>query len=122
MSDAALFLSGIGLTILASLSIVTYLKPHLKTVLIDLCGSIERANFWTAFSNVAISLVPLIFAMHYRPGTEERTAIILELGRQLEWALVGLVASVVMLGIVLSRFIPKARPQMEIKQGTKAAA
>jgi len=72
-------------------------------VLIDLCGTAPRAAFWAAFSNVTIGLTPVIFAMHYRPdGT---TPALFAIGTQIEWALAGLLLSVMVLGFVLSRFI-----------------
>jgi hypothetical protein len=54
-----------------------------------------------------IGLTPLIFAMHYRPA-DPATPFVFELGTQLEWALGGLLVSVILLGMVLSKFIPKA--------------
>src|SRR5712691_10475000 len=50
-----------------SLIVVAYLRRPLKAILADLCGTAERARFWSAFSNVTLVLVPLIFVMQYRP-------------------------------------------------------
>src|SRR5262249_11287005 len=105
MNETALFLSGIAVTLTVSLAVVVYLSRPLYTILVDLCATAERARFWTAFSNTTLCLVPLIFAMHYRPSKD--TFLVFELGTQVKWALVGLVASVVLLGIVISRFIPR---------------
>ncbi|HLW78371.1 MAG TPA: hypothetical protein VKU44_02130 [Terriglobia bacterium] len=107
MSVSQIFLASAGTTAILSFLAVAYLKPHLKRILIDLCGTEERASFWTAFSNVALVLMPLIFAMHYRPGAGPETSPVLEMGTQLEWALIGLVASVLVLGFVVSMFIPR---------------
>lgn len=107
MNITGIFLLGGGTTVVVSFLAVAYLRPHLKRILLDLCGTEERAGFWTAFSNVTLVLVPLIFAMHYRPQTGPDTSAALEMGTQLEWALIGLVASVLALGIVLSSFIPR---------------
>lgn len=107
MNITKIFVVGGGTTLAVSFLAVAYLKPHLKRILLDLCGTEERAGFWTAFSNVTLVLVPLIFAMHYRPQTGPETSAVLEMGTQLEWALIGLVASVLILGIVLSSFIPR---------------
>ena len=104
MNSVALFLVGIGVTTILSAAVVWYLKPSLQDILIDLCGTAPRAAFWTAFSNVTIGLTPIIFAMHYRPDSGETPAVF-AIGSQLEWALAGLLASVVMLGFILSRFI-----------------
>lgn len=105
MNAVWLFSVGIALTILISLAVVTYLKPHLQEILVDLCGTVPRAAFWTAFSSVMIALTPVVFAMHYRPDPVAAAPFAYELGSQLEWALGGLLASMTMLGFVLSRFI-----------------
>jgi hypothetical protein len=104
MTPVAVFVIGIFISAVASGVVVWYLKPSLQGILVDLCGTEERAAFWTAFSNVTIGLTPLIFAMHYRPG-ETQTPVVFAIGSQLELALTGLLSSVVVLGFVLSRFI-----------------
>jgi hypothetical protein len=111
MTDVTVFLIGLLLTTIAAFAVVIYLRPHLYRILVDLCGTQERANFWTAFSNITLVLVPVIFAMSYRPRLAPDTALVFEMGNQLKWALVGLVTSVVVLGLVISRFItPQLRP------------
>jgi hypothetical protein len=116
MSAMLIFAVGIGTTALVSLLAVGHLKQHLRRILIDLCGTEERANFWTAFSNITLILVPLIFAMHYRPQTGPDTVALFEIGNQIEWALIGLVLSILVLGIVISRFMP-AGPRLGPKAG-----
>jgi hypothetical protein len=107
MSITQIFLVGAGTTVAISFAAVVYLRPHLRRILVDLCGTEERAGFWTAFSNVTLVLMPLIFAMQYRPETGPTTSGVLEVGAELKWALIGLVASVLVLGLVLSMFIPR---------------
>ncbi len=119
MREMMLFLSGVGMAGGVSLAVVLYLKPHLTGLLVDLCGTAGRARFWAAFSNVTLLLIPLIFALHYHPGSSPQTPVIFELGTQLEWALIGLVVSVVTLGIVLSLFIPRQPPASEPVQGKR---
>jgi len=111
MSTATMFLSGLGVTLMLSLSVAAYLQIHLKQILIDLCGTPERARFWTAFANVTLVLVPLIFALDYRPEGGSRENLVFEIGTQLERALIGLVASVMAMGVVLSAFIARRPTQ-----------
>ena len=105
MTASILFLAGVALTLVASVSIVTYLRTPLRTILLELCGTKERAVFWVAFSNVTIVLAPLIFAMQYVPEFKPGTTAVLELATQLKWGLAGLLSGVVILGWVLSRSI-----------------
>jgi hypothetical protein len=106
MNPVALFLVGVVVTAALVLAVVWYLKPSLQEVLVDLCGTTARAAFWTAFSTVTVALTPMMFALHYRPDTGETSHAVFEIGSQLEWALAGLLLSVVLLGLVLARFIP----------------
>ena len=102
MSPVAVYVSAISLTLLASIAVVLLLRRPLLNLLIDLCGTATRAAFWAAFSNVALVLAPLLGAMHRRPGAGEP---VFELAAQLEWALGGLLASVLLVGVVLARTI-----------------
>ncbi len=110
MTATAIFLADLGITAGISLAVVAYLRRHLNDLLAELCGTAERAKFWSAFSNVALILVPLIFALQYQPELSQNTTAVLEMGSQLKWALVGLVVTLVTLGTVVGRFIPRNRP------------
>ena len=45
MMDAALFLSGLGSTMAASLATIIFLRRSLKRLLVDICGTEHRAAF-----------------------------------------------------------------------------
>ncbi len=122
MSEVTLFLLGVGGTLAASLVVVLYLRPPLKIILLDLCGTAERANFWAAFSVVTLLLIPLIFALHYQPDPEETLPFVFLLGAQLKWALAGLALAVVVRGMVLSHFIPSGPPSRPAPPAAKAGA
>ncbi len=100
-----IFLAGLAVTMIIALAIVAYLRGPLFSILVELCGTRERAAFWVAFSNVTLALVPLIFAMQYTPEVRPGTSLVFEVAAQLKWALAGLLSAVVFLGWVLSRFI-----------------
>ena len=109
MSPSLLFASGLTITLLAALGVVRYMSGPLRTQLRELCGNAERAEFWTVFSNVAVILTPAIFAMLVEPATDAPP--LLAVTAQLKWGLIGLVGSVLMLGWILSRFIPRTQPK-----------
>ena len=44
-----------------------YLRPFLIKVLVDLCGSEERAQFWTVFSSILLIGLPLLNGLMYHP-------------------------------------------------------
>lgn len=67
MNPAIAFLVDIAFLVALSVGIVAYVKSHLNSLLIDLCGTPERASFWLAFSKVTMVFVSLIFALDYNP-------------------------------------------------------
>lgn len=107
MSPTQAFLADLVITITLFMGIVAYVQRHLRALLIELCGTIDRASFWLAFSNVALVLVPLIFALDYRPELGPDKNVILEMATQVRYALIGFVATLGGLAFVLYRFIAR---------------
>jgi membrane protease YdiL (CAAX protease family) len=101
------FLLDIALVALLFVAIVAYVKKHLRALLIELCGTTERASFWLAFSNVTLVLVPLIFALDYKPEFGPEKTAIFEMATQLRYALIGFVITLGSLALILVRFIPR---------------
>lgn len=105
MTTTIVFILGIGLTLAASIAVAGYLRSALRSILVELCGTPQRAVFWVAFCNLAIVLTPVIFAMQYVPELKPGTSAVIEMATQLKWGLAGLLSAVVVLGWVLGRFI-----------------
>jgi uncharacterized membrane protein YhaH (DUF805 family) len=111
VSVSMLFLCGLAVTGIVSLWVVTYLHRPLQKLLVELCGNENRAEFWTAFSAVTVAAVPVIFALACPPVTDRNTFALFEIGSQLEWGLIGLVVSILLLGWIIGRFIPRVAPK-----------
>jgi hypothetical protein len=109
MSDPTIFGLGIGMTLLFSFGVVFFLRGHLKAILIDLCGSSERAAFWCAFSNATLVLLPLIVTLDYRPGEGEKVASLWGLVAIADRGIAGVTATVIAIGIVVGSFIARSR-------------
>lgn len=107
MNPTSIFVAGVAGTGLACLGVILYFASHLRKLLIELCGTPERADFWRAFSNVMLLLVPVVFALQVAPDASQQVPATLLVANQLKWALVGLVTSVLTMGIVLSAYIPR---------------
>ena len=107
MSSTQAFLADVGITAILFIGIVAYVQRHLRALLIELCGTPERASFWLAFSNVALVLVPMIFALDYKPDAGPDKNIIFEMATQIKYALIGFVITLGGLALVLYRFIPR---------------
>jgi hypothetical protein len=115
MYVSLVFACGLATTLLAALTVVRYLSGPLRAQLKELCGNAERAEFWTAFSSVTVILTPAIFAIPADPSAASGTPALLAIVSQLRWGLIGLVISVLMLGWILGRFIPKT---LVVRPGT----
>ena len=59
------------------------------------------------FSNVSLVVVPLIFALDYRPEFGPDKLVVLEIAAHLKYALIGFVATLGGLALILLWFIPR---------------
>jgi hypothetical protein len=110
MNTVTLFLIQLIVTLTACLALAAYLHPTLKRVLADLCGTEERAQFWTRFSNLLLVLLPVIFGLGFKPETTETQ--ILAVAGQLRWNFFGFVLALVAIGAAVAFFALVApRPQ-----------
>jgi uncharacterized membrane protein YhaH (DUF805 family) len=107
MNPTAAFLTDITLAVIISVGIVAYVKGHLRTLLIELCGTTERASFWLAFSNVTLVLVPLIFVLDYKPEFGPDKTLIFEMATQLKYAIIGFVIALSALALAMLRYVPR---------------
>jgi hypothetical protein len=92
------------LTLLACVLITGYLRPHLIRVLVDLCRTEDRAQFWAAFSNILLIGLPLIIALGFRPEAETLEAAAFEILGRLSGNLAGYLFALVGIGIIVSFF------------------
>ena len=109
MTPVLVFLTGIALTMTVVFLALLYLRNPLQVVLTDLCGTVQRAQFWTAFSNVTLFLIPLVLALDRKPPLDANQSMVFAISDQIEWAIVGLIGSVLVLGMILSWHIAKTR-------------
>jgi hypothetical protein len=116
MNAVIVFLVGLAITVGVVFVALLYLRNPLQTILTDLCGSTDRARFWTAFSNVTLFLVPLVLALDHQPDPIMKQAAIFEISGQLESATIGFVVSVVVMGFILSMYISRISPTRVAKR------
>ncbi len=57
MSEISLFLLGVGFSSLFGIAAVVYIRKPLRTILLDLCGTEERAQFWTQITVLSFVLM-----------------------------------------------------------------
>lgn len=81
-----------------------YLRPLLNRVLIDLCGTEERAQFWTVFSSIILIGLPLLFDLMYHPEAQKAEELFFELTRRISGNLIGFMFALVGIGFIVSFF------------------
>lgn len=104
MNTIISFLVQVLLTVALTAGIVTYIRPYLRKVLVDLCGTEERAQFWTVFSNVLLIGLPSILALNYRPEASNLEELFFEVAGRLSGTLAGFLFALVCVGMVVSIF------------------
>lgn len=115
MNPSMAFLTDVGLVAALSILLTAYVKPHLNSLLIELCGTAERASFWLAFSNVTLVLVPLIFALNYEPDVGLHHNFVFEMAAQLKYAIIGFVTALSILAVILLRLVPGEKPRVRLE-------
>lgn len=112
MNAITFFLIEVVLTLLLSLLLVGYLRPFLGRVLLDLCGTEDRARFWTAFSNIILIGLPVIFSLNYRPEASSPEELFFDVAGKLSANLGSFLFALFTVGIGVSLFVlinPKSR-------------
>jgi uncharacterized membrane protein YhaH (DUF805 family) len=113
MNTILSFAVEVALTVIISVLLVGYLRPFLRKILLDLCGTEERAQFWAAFSNILLIGLPIIFALNYRPYAGNSEELFFEVASKLSGNLGGLLVALIGVGLIVSFFALVARRPME---------
>jgi len=117
MNTIVSFLMEAALTLVISVLTVRYLRRFLQKVLIDLCGTEERAQFWTAFSNILLIGLPMIIALSYQPEARNTEELFFEVAAKLSGNLGGFLFALIGIGFMVSFFalVAPRPPKMEAK-------
>ena len=94
----------VALTLIICFLAVAYLRRYLHRILLDLCGSEDRAQFWTVFSIFLLVGIPAIFALNYRPETVISQDLFFEIICHLSSNLASYLVALVGIGIIVSFF------------------
>lgn len=116
MNTILSFVIEVILTLVMTFLLLRYLHPFLRKILTDLCGTDERAQFWTAFSNLLLLGLPTIFALAYRPEESDPQALFFEVAGKLSGNLGGFCVALIGIGLIVSFFALVApRKPVEVK-------
>lgn len=104
MNAILYFTLQIALTLILVSVIVGYLRPFLKRILVDLCGTEDRAQFWTAFSNILLFGLPLLFSLNYAPAATNNEELIFEVAGKISGNLGAMLFALIGIGVFVSFF------------------
>ena len=91
-------------TLLIGLLLVIYIRRPLHRILVDLCGTEDRARFWSAFCTVLLMGFPAASALGYQPLTGSVNDSFFYIFRQLGQNLMSFLLALVAVGFVVSFF------------------
>lgn len=67
MNSLTLFMIEVVLCFGISLSLIYLLRSLLREVLVDICGTQTRAEFWVMFSQLMLVIPPLLIVIYFAP-------------------------------------------------------
>lgn len=67
MDTLLLFILEIALCLAISLTLILILKPLLRDVLTETCGTEKRAEFWVTFTQLMLLISPLLIVIYFAP-------------------------------------------------------
>ena len=104
MNAIAAFAVEVSLTFVISILVFYYLRPRLTRILTDLCGTEDRAAFWTVFSGILLVGFPLLVSLMYRPQASALEDIFFEITHKTSGNLISLLLSLMTIGFMVSVF------------------
>ena len=126
MNTLSLFTLEVLLCFGISTAVIVLLKPLLRDVLIDTCGTAKRAEFWVMFTQLMLIISPLLIVVFFAP-TE--TSISLNIAESLQdtlfRSLLGVFVALAMIGQVMWKSIQTSNSEINepadesLTQGTE---
>lgn len=121
MNTILVYTIQIIITVLACLAGVIYLTRSLYRVLVDLCGTEDRAKFWVHFASIVLIGIPLTFGMGFNPGETLSDKLFFEAAAQIRSNLWGFLMALLGLGGVISFFSLFAPKPTTVKEKAEGA-
>ena len=115
MNTIFFFILEVTLTFSICMLVFRYMRPFLTRILIDLCGTEERAQFWTVFSNIILVGLPLLISLTYQPESSQAEELFFEITHRISGNMLGFLFSLLGVGLIVSVFALVAPRQKESK-------
>lgn len=126
MNTLSLFTLEVLLCFGISTAVIVLLKPLLRDVLIDTCGTAKRAEFWVMFTQLMLIIAPLLIVIFFAPTEASITLNVAEaLKDTLFRSLLGVFVALAMIGQVMWKSIQTSNSEINdptdepLTEGTK---
>lgn len=125
MNALSLFTIEISLCFGISAAVILLIKPLLRDVLIETCGTEKRAEFWVMFTQLMLIISPLLIVIYFAPTETSATTNIAEAMKDtLFRSLLGDFMALAMIGHVIWKSISsentKTKAEPERQQAAEA--
>ena len=107
MNELYLFLTEIGISLFISVCVVFLLNKSFRNVLIDLCGTEVRAQFWMIYSNLMLIIAPLLTSVIFGTSNKVLEVSFTFYKTAFGSALFGVFVSLIIIGLQITKYIPK---------------
>lgn len=104
MNTLIIFGTEVGLSVIISLCIIFYLGKLLRTILVELCGTADRAGFWMGFTKLMFLFLPLMIVLLFSNSTDTEY-IIPQIRNILSRVLIGELITLCIVGYVIWKSI-----------------
>ncbi|WP_426167740.1 hypothetical protein [Pseudoduganella sp. R-34] len=98
----------IVIPLLVGLAVSRYLRDVLRRLLVDLCGTAERSEFWVRVTTVLITAFPVLLALWFGHSDARDANLASVLRTTLIMTTAGIVAGVAVMAWSIAKSIPKA--------------
>ena len=106
MNTLSLFTIEVLLCLGISIAVILLLKPLLRDVLVETCGTAKRAEFWVMFTQLMLIISPLLIVIFFAPTEASITINIAEAMQDtLFRSLLGVFVALAMIGQVMWKSI-----------------
>ena len=117
MNTLSLFFIEVVLCFTISLTLIYLLKPLLREVLTEMCGTQVRADFWVMFTQLMLIISPLLIVIFFTSAGGDGPVNIAEsLKETLFRSLLGDFIALVIIGQVIWRSIHSTTPEKIISE------
>lgn len=114
MNTLSLFTIEVLLCLGISIAVILLLKPLLRDVLVETCGTAKRAEFWVMFTQLMLIISPLLIVIFFAPTEASITINIAEAMQDtLFRSLLGVFVALAMIGQVMWKSIRNSNIEID---------